>query len=302
MSITQLRYFIAVAESLNITQVAEHFHVSPSAISYAIRELEKEYQVKLFHRANNKLALTELGRSSCRHATNLIEHYDTFCAELHNGSQEAQTLKIVTTPNIAAVYITRLFQFVQNHFADRKLFMQEDYIRNITYLLKSDLIDAGIFSPVTSEREASLTYQPVGTLCLRLFATPALLAGCHTPITMEDLGRIPIILQGDQSSRLNLRLRDWFQQKKITPNVLFQANQVWTILKFVEQGMGAGFLPEQLAEGRKDICTFPVEPLADLPIYLVYKPDHPDRGKLKKVIREYFLSEQSKGREAAGHT
>lgn len=292
MTITQLRYFVAVAESLNITKVAEHFHVSASAISYAIRELEKEYHVKLFYRSNNKLALTEFGQSSYRHAMNLVEHFDAFDTELQNGSQEIPTLKIYTTPNIAAAHITDLFQFVQHGFPERNLFMQEDYIKNITYLLKSDLIDAGIFISIDSKREESLTYVPVGTLTLKLFAASKLLDGCEESFTPAVLQKIPIILQGDPASKLNLILAVWFRQQQITPTVLFRANQVWTILKFVEKGLGAGFLPEQLSGERKDIHAFPVDILSKLPIYLVYKSNHPDKGKLRKIVQEYFRQEK----------
>ena len=61
MTMTQLVYFVAVAEEQNITRIAEQFHVSQPAVSSAIRDLEKEFRVSLFERHHNDLFLTSTG-------------------------------------------------------------------------------------------------------------------------------------------------------------------------------------------------------------------------------------------------
>ena len=61
MELTQLRYFMAVAESLHMTASAERLHVAQPALSQAIARLERELGVSLFERAGRKLALTPCG-------------------------------------------------------------------------------------------------------------------------------------------------------------------------------------------------------------------------------------------------
>lgn len=61
MTVTQLKYFLSLAETLNFSQVAEHFFVAQTAISYSIKALENEIGVKLFERTTKKVELTAAG-------------------------------------------------------------------------------------------------------------------------------------------------------------------------------------------------------------------------------------------------
>ncbi len=62
MEIHQIRYFLAVAESLNFTKAAENCSVTQPALSRAIKNLEEEFGGLLFNRENRNTHLTELGR------------------------------------------------------------------------------------------------------------------------------------------------------------------------------------------------------------------------------------------------
>lgn len=55
MRLTQLQYFMAVYEHQNITKAAEKLHISQPSITIALKELENEYHVNLFHRINKKM-------------------------------------------------------------------------------------------------------------------------------------------------------------------------------------------------------------------------------------------------------
>ena len=62
MEMHQIRYFLAVAETLNFTRAAELCHVSQPSLSRAIRNLEEELSGALFRRERNRTHLTDLGR------------------------------------------------------------------------------------------------------------------------------------------------------------------------------------------------------------------------------------------------
>ena len=63
MEMHQVRYFLAVAETLNFTRAAELCHVAQPSLSRAVRKLEEELGGDLFRRERSQTHLTELGRS-----------------------------------------------------------------------------------------------------------------------------------------------------------------------------------------------------------------------------------------------
>lgn len=63
MEMHQIRYFLAVSETLNFTRAAEECHVAQPSLSRAIKKLEEELGGVLFRRERRETHLTDLGRS-----------------------------------------------------------------------------------------------------------------------------------------------------------------------------------------------------------------------------------------------
>ena len=68
-----LRYFWVVAHSRHLTRAAETLHVSPSALSIQLRQLEERLGHALFERRNRQLVLTEAGRLALVHADTIFQ-------------------------------------------------------------------------------------------------------------------------------------------------------------------------------------------------------------------------------------
>ena len=62
MTLEQLRIFVAVAERQHLTRGAAALHLSPSAVSTAIRALEDRYGARLFNRVGRQIELTDTGQ------------------------------------------------------------------------------------------------------------------------------------------------------------------------------------------------------------------------------------------------
>ncbi len=88
-TLRQLEIFVALAGSSRVIDVAENLAISPSAVSMAMRELEKEIGEDLFERIGKRLVLNERGRYFREHAKEIVQGanylFETFRADLSGG-------------------------------------------------------------------------------------------------------------------------------------------------------------------------------------------------------------------------
>ena len=68
MELRHLRYFVAVAEELNVRQAAARLHLSQPPLSRQIHDLEDEAATKLFVRSKSEMRLAEGGRTFLKEA------------------------------------------------------------------------------------------------------------------------------------------------------------------------------------------------------------------------------------------
>lgn len=77
-TLRQLEIFLAVAKYQNISRAAQSLHMSQSAASEALLNLEHSYEVKLFDRVSNKLSLNAIGKTLRKEAQSLLRQCEAF--------------------------------------------------------------------------------------------------------------------------------------------------------------------------------------------------------------------------------
>lgn len=84
MEIEQLRVFLTLAETKNISRAAERLFVSHSTVSRSLSALEDELGVRLVERGNRVFGLTEAGERLRERASEAVRIIDSIEEEMHS--------------------------------------------------------------------------------------------------------------------------------------------------------------------------------------------------------------------------
>lgn len=134
LKLSQLKYFLDVAETGSFTKAGDKNFTSQSNISYAIRELEKSLKLPLFVRKNNELAITRYGKE-------LLPYVQRAFTELQDG---CDSLKQMANPEDGHVRLAFSYVFSLSFIPDLLRFIQQRSIEEDRHIeLETYIVNKG---------------------------------------------------------------------------------------------------------------------------------------------------------------
>lgn len=76
MTFRHMRIFVSVFQHSNITRAAEELHLAQPSVSFAIKELEDYYGIRLFERIGRRISPTEIGKEFYGYALHIVSIFD----------------------------------------------------------------------------------------------------------------------------------------------------------------------------------------------------------------------------------
>ena len=110
MELRQLEYFREIASTGSINEAARHLNMSQPPLSYQIRQLENELNVKLFDRTSKGVTLTEAGKLLYDRSGNLLEYARSTELEVSKTGKK-RILRIGLTPTTVDTIMPYISQF-----------------------------------------------------------------------------------------------------------------------------------------------------------------------------------------------
>jgi len=126
MELYQIRYFLALCETLNFTRAAERCNVSQPSLTRAIKNLEDELGGALFRRERRLTHVTELGRLMRPHLQQVYS--STLSAKeeaLKFGALEKASLRLGIMCTVSPVRLLRLIALLDERIPNLDLFLRE---------------------------------------------------------------------------------------------------------------------------------------------------------------------------------
>lgn len=158
MNIQALRYIIEIAHTGSINQASQHLYVSQSSLSRAVKEIEAQIGITLFHRTNKGVIPTYDGRKFIEQARHLLQDIDQLESQYFNTAKTTQDTLLVATQRCILV-INAFIEYYKRHCTGRELLnlaLQEDTTDNIIKLICGRIYGIGVLHYTSDQEESFL--------------------------------------------------------------------------------------------------------------------------------------------------
>ncbi|RWM09922.1 MAG: LysR family transcriptional regulator [Mesorhizobium sp.] len=252
-----LRSFECAARHESFTQAAEELHLTQSAVSRQVKELEDMMGATLFRRVGRRVALTEAGRRFAADLAIDLENLRQSVVRAIAVGEQISTLRIGILPTFASRWlIPRLATFLSDH-PDIEIRLET---RTLPFDITRERFDIAIHFGKADWPDARMTklfdeeMLPVASPKFR---------DTHMATEPARLAKAPLLhLITRESAWI-----DWFAMNKISDRRLLTGrhfDQFSMIIAAASASLGAALLPKYLIETELDSGI--LVPLSDMPL------------------------------------
>ncbi|MEZ5649232.1 MAG: LysR substrate-binding domain-containing protein [Burkholderiaceae bacterium] len=160
MTLTELKYIVAVARERHFGRAAEACFVSQPTLSVAIKKLEEELQIQIFERGGSEIGITPIGQSVVEQAQRVLEEASAIREIAQQGKDPlAGPLRVGVIYTIGPYLLPALIPRMIADAPSMPLILQEDFTVKLLELLRQGEIDVAILADPFSD--AGLVTQPL---------------------------------------------------------------------------------------------------------------------------------------------
>ncbi len=157
MTLTELRYIVAVSRELHFGRAAAACFVSQPTLSVAIKKLEDELDVAIFERRPHDVTITPVGRRIVEQAITVLEQVNAIRTIAGSEKDQLQgSLKLGVIYTIGPFLLPHLIPVLGREAPGLTLIIEEDFTLNLAEQLKRGELDMMIISTPFEQPGATL--------------------------------------------------------------------------------------------------------------------------------------------------
>jgi LysR family hydrogen peroxide-inducible transcriptional activator len=287
MTLTELKYIVAVAREKHFGRAADACFVSQPTLSVAIKKLEEELEVKLFERSANEISVTPLGEEIIRQAQSVLEQAANIKEIAKRGKDPlAGPLKLGVIYTIGPYLLPSLVREAIARTPQMPLMLQENFTVRLLEMLRTGEIDCAIMAE---------PFPDTGLAVAPLYDEPFVVAvpsnhplSTRKAIDTTELKNETMLLLGNGHCFRDHVLEVCPEFARFASNAegirkSFEGSSLETIKHMVAAGMGVTLVP-QLSVPRDAMETAAKRKKAE-ETYVRYIPIKADKGDAPPVRR-----------------
>ncbi|WP_322996009.1 LysR family transcriptional regulator [Castellaniella sp.] len=236
VTLRQLRAFVALARTGGFTRAAESLHITQSALSGLIKELETQLGVRLVDRSTRRIQLSEVGREFHSVATRVLRDLDGALDNIDNLKRLRRGIVRIAAPQLmASTLIPEVIAGFRQAHPDIQIHLMDCAVESAIAQAVRGEVDISI-GP-SREGLSDVVADPLFDLPFMAVFPPGHPLDSLKRIGWADLMRHPVIvLQGQFTDQLAIDLQ---KQSSITPvRPSHEVTFMSTALSMVNAGLG----------------------------------------------------------------
>lgn len=164
MTLTELKYVVALAQERHFGRAAQKCFVTQPTLSLALAKLEDELGVRLFERNKNEVLVTPMGAGIVEQARRVLDEAGKI-ASLAKGAQDqlAGALRLGVIPTIGPYLLPELVPILRRRAPHMPLILEENFTGSLVPMLRDGEIDAALIAlpfTVTGVKTRTLYEEP----------------------------------------------------------------------------------------------------------------------------------------------
>ena len=248
-----LQVFIAVVERKNFSRAAEELLMTQPAVSQAIMQLEKELDIRLFHRTPKGAFLTDEGQHLYEYASSALsllkvgeEKIDAF------KNLTAGELKIGVGDTISRYFLLPYLEMFHNRYPGVKFKIENGTTSELIAYLKAGAVDIAVCNfPLEDASLATKAFKRVHDVFVCGDKYRHLLAGV---VTYEELIKYPLIFL-EPKSKSREYVEQFILSKGIQISPEFELGSHDLLLEFAKINLGIACVTKEFAKEALDNGT-----------------------------------------------
>lgn len=256
MRLTQLQYFMAVYEHQNITKAAEKLHISQPSITIALKELENEYHVNLFHRINKKMYLTEEGQIFYRYASAILKNVQDLDNSMQDLTGNRNMIKLGMPLQIGAFLLPLLCKDFKTAYPKINLSLVECGAMDIVDKLLREELDIAVACIEAQSTVLDLIPLFETEICFCVHKSHPLASRSSISFEESCTYSVTMVPGGAYTYK---RIWSVADKKGVHPKVELYSLQLYTILNLIRLADMGSYLIKEAVAHTPDIVAIPFE-------------------------------------------